>query len=198
MDSVLASHLKVQYGPYGPLYASGFLSGLQCNPDPVEPTEWMNQVLWKTGHGEFPTESEARSIAQALSKEMAETDRRLQSGHAGVSALMDGTDFSARLSQVYLWVMGFFDAVYLEGNDIIGVGEGDQSAIAAFEVLLSAAVQRGLAGRGNAAYEALQTDGLPHLLRDDLIDEMLPHLDRNLVRAYRHFRGIDPICLEDV
>jgi len=196
MNLVLAQHVLGQHGPHGDAYVHGFLAGLQCNPETLEPALWMNHVLWNGDAGSFDTAQAAREVVKALVREWETTERGMRNGVPGVTALiLDAQNFEEQMRRAYGWVAGFFDAAYLDGYDFVGAGEGDQSAIAPFEVLLSAGVQRGYAGEDNAAYIALQKELLRDLLRDDLMRDLLSKLDKQLVRAYKHFRGLEPIEL---
>lgn len=196
MSSILQQHLRSQHGPHGDAYASGFLVALQCNPEPMVPSVWMNAVLWSAGDGAFDTAGEARSVIQALTKEWENTERSLRKGQPGLLAYLGSEGEFERFTRAFAWCCGFFDAAYLDGYDFVGTSEGDLEAIAPFEILLSAGLQRGLRGKSNTAYEALQSDALKGLFRDDLVEEVMDRLDRSLVRAFRHFRGMEPIVLQ--
>jgi len=196
MNLVLVRQVRETHGPNGDIYVHGFLAGLQCNPETLDPALWMNHVLWNGAAGSFDTAQQAREIIKALVHEWESMERSLRNSNPGLSALIMECDcFENQMRRAYDWVAGFFDAAYLDGYDFVGTGEGDQSAIAPFEILLSAGVQRGFAGQENPAYETLQADHLQRLLRDDLICEMWGKLDHLLVRAFRHFRGMEPIEL---
>lgn len=194
MHAGLKKHLQEQHGPYGDSYGVGFLCGLQCNPETLVPSLWMDKVLWSDGQGAFDDANQARVIISFLAKEWETTEKSLRQGKSVVKELFfNGITKEYDLQSAYTWVAGFFDAAYMDGYDFIGKSEADQSAVAPFEVILSAGVQRGFAGVDNKAYGALQQVNLQQLLRDDLIFELLSKADSMLHRAYRHFRGIEPI-----
>lgn len=195
MNPVLQTHLRTQHGPHGDAYARGFLAGLQCNPEPMVPSVWMNQLLWKDSRGSFASAPEARAIVAALAKEWENTERLLRGGNPGLMAFLWSSGEVEVLPRSFMWSSGFFDAAYLEGYDFVGSSEGDLSAIAPFEVILSAGLQRGYRTMDVAAFDALQADHLRHLFRDDLVLELVSKLDRDLVRAFLHFRGMEPIVL---
>ncbi len=196
MIPFLQQHLRSQHGPHGDAYACGFLVALQCNPEPMVPSVWMNTVLWKNDEGAFDTAAEARSIIAALTKEWENTERGLRGSLPGLVKLLQSEGEDQVLPRAFAWCRGFFDAAYLEGFDFIGSNEGDLEAIAPFEILLSAGLQRGMRGNRDTVYQALQSENLKALFRDELVEELIAHIDRDLVRAYKHFRGMEPIVLQ--
>jgi len=199
MDQILETHILACHGSDGDAYVHGFLCGLQCNPVPVAPTEWLDHVLWNGARGEFDSKKQVLAIVTPLVKEWDQLGKRLDSGRPGVMTLIakdPKSDFHTRLQRLYLWTAGFFDAAYLDDHDFIGKSEGDQSAIAFLEMILSAGVQRGFAGEQNELYGHLQSDSMRSLLRDELMEEMFARVDTSIVRAFRHFRGIDPIYMD--
>jgi yecA family protein len=191
VQSNLKQHLQDQHGPHGDAYGIGFLCGLQCNPETLVPSIWMDRVLWQEGQGSFEEAHQARGVVTALVKEWEQTEKLLRQGAPILSPLFVQPKLD--MLRAYYWVAGFFDAAYFDGYDFIGVSEADQSAVAPFEVLLSAGVQRGFAGRGSPAFGKLQRDDLVAILRNEIIVELLTNADHHLHRAYRHFRDIEPI-----
>lgn len=197
MNTILCTHFRSIHGPDGDAYASGFLYALQCNPEPVYPNDWMNRLLWNGPPGEFESKQHVMSVVKPLVQEWEQVEKRLRQGKPGVWALVNpgGVPLQRVLERLYYWTAGFFDGAYLEDHDFIGQDEGDQSAISFLELILSAGVQRGFAGADNELYRRLQSEELQSLLRDELIAEILPRIDTQVMRAYRHFRGIEPIEL---
>ena len=156
--------------------------------------------MWNGQPGEFDSKTQLMQVVTPLVKEWELTDKVLHNKRPEALAMFyracGSQDFLIVMPCVYKWTAGFFDAVYLDDHDFVGMNDGDQSAIAYFEMMLSAGVQRGYAGENNELYKRLQSESLQALLRDELIEEMFARFDANLVRAYEHFRGIAPIKLQ--